>query len=209
VKQLFVAAIIACGVVLLVGEDHATASSLTVAIAWLSRPSPPVVQAGFGCNFVNGHLVCGKKKSGDNDDNNDDDQGSHQKKQKHKDQDTGSDGELTQCTIQEPGGGGGCKGGFKHVCEKLKNGKKCCGCVPDKNASGTKSTGTETPATTSQIGYQCDANVSPANVGHLSYTMAPSQVKSEADARALFAQELKNNNYVATGPVTCKPVEYK
>ena len=30
--------------------------------------------------------------------------------------------------------GGGCKGGFKYVCEKLKSGKKCCGCVADKNA---------------------------------------------------------------------------
>ena len=32
------------------------------------------------------------------------------------------------------GGGGGCKAPLKYVCEKLKNGKKCCGCVGDKNA---------------------------------------------------------------------------
>lgn len=42
--------------------------------------------------------------------------------------------ELTECTIQQPGGGGGCKGGFKRVCEKMKSGKKCCGCVPDESA---------------------------------------------------------------------------
>lgn len=40
---------------------------------------------------------------------------------------------LTECTIQQPGGGGGCVAGFMQVCEKLKNGKKCCGCVPDKH----------------------------------------------------------------------------
>ena len=26
----------------------------------------------------------------------------------------------------------GCKGGFKRVCEKMKSGKKCCGCVAAK-----------------------------------------------------------------------------
>jgi hypothetical protein len=52
-----------------------------------------------------------------------------------KDKDTKKDRpELTECTIQQPGGGGGCKTGFKRVCEKLKSGKKCCGCVPDKSA---------------------------------------------------------------------------
>lgn len=41
---------------------------------------------------------------------------------------------LSQCTIQQSGSSGGCKSGFKWVCEKLKKGKKCCGCVVDKNA---------------------------------------------------------------------------
>jgi len=44
---------------------------------------------------------------------------------------------LTECTIQ--GSGGGCTTGFKRVCEKLKNGKKCCGCVPDENSKSTQS----------------------------------------------------------------------
>ena len=43
---------------------------------------------------------------------------------------------LTECTIQSSGGGG-CKGGFKRVCQKLKNGDKCCGCVPDRDAKTT------------------------------------------------------------------------
>ena len=40
---------------------------------------------------------------------------------------------LSECTIVQPGGGGGCKTGLKWVCEKMKSGNKCCGCVPDKN----------------------------------------------------------------------------
>ena len=49
-----------------------------------------------------------------------------------KDKDTAA---LTECTIESSGGGSGCVVGFKRVCQKLKNGNKCCGCVPDKNAS--------------------------------------------------------------------------
>jgi hypothetical protein len=61
------------------------------------------------------------------------------KKKKYKDGDDHSSGQsqdesgLAECTIQGAGGGG-CKVGFKQVCEKLKSGKKCCRCVPDKNA---------------------------------------------------------------------------
>lgn len=67
-----------------------------------------------------------KSKKSDDDDDDDDDDGGKGKK--------GDEAELTECTIQQPGGGGGCKSGFKWVCEKMKSGKKCCGCVPDKNA---------------------------------------------------------------------------
>lgn len=52
------------------------------------------------------------------------------KKRKNHDQDAG----LTECTILGAGGGGGCKSGFNWKCEKLKSGKKCCGCVADKDA---------------------------------------------------------------------------
>jgi hypothetical protein len=51
----------------------------------------------------------------------------------HKKKNNDNGAALTECTIQSSGGGG-CKGGFKRVCQKLKNGDKCCGCVPDKNA---------------------------------------------------------------------------
>jgi hypothetical protein len=99
------------------------------------QPSPAfslVVPAGF-CGVINGKFVCGDKKAhhakhGDDDDDDADDD-HHQKKGEGKHED---EPELTQCTIQEPGGGGGCTEGFKHVCEKMKNGKKCCGCVPKK-----------------------------------------------------------------------------
>ena len=42
--------------------------------------------------------------------------------------------ELSECTIQGPNSGGGCKTGFTRVCEKMKSGKQCCGCVADKTA---------------------------------------------------------------------------
>src|SRR5262249_16599240 len=62
-----------------------------------------------------------KHMQGDGDDNH-----------KHKKSAKDTDSELTECTIQQ-GPGGGCEKGFKHVCQKLKSGKKCCGCVADKN----------------------------------------------------------------------------
>jgi hypothetical protein len=65
----------------------------------------------------------------------------------------------------------------------------------------------QTPPATPQIGYQCEADVTV--VGHASYTYAPSQVANEAEARSLYDQYLKDQKYVPTGPVTCKPVEYK
>ncbi|HZP07737.1 hypothetical protein [Methyloceanibacter sp.] len=103
--------------------------------------SPAVELVGFGCNFVNGKLICGKSESGDDADDEDNHkhmQGDEDDNHKHKKNAKDTDSELTECTIQEPGGGGGCVKGFKHVCEKLKNGKKCCGCVPDKNAQAAK-----------------------------------------------------------------------
>jgi hypothetical protein len=76
-----------------------------------------IEQTGVKCEKVDGKLVCGLKKKSD-------------EKKKTKPEDTG----LSECTIQGPNSGGGCKTGFKRVCEKLKSGKKCCGCVADKAA---------------------------------------------------------------------------
>jgi hypothetical protein len=86
----------------------------------------PIVQAGFKCDLVGGKLVCGKAEGNKSDDDDDDHHGKHSKDKK-----TGSG--LSECTIQQPGSGGGCKNG-KWVCEKLKSGKKCCGCVSDPNS---------------------------------------------------------------------------
>ena len=91
--------------------------------------SPLPLQVHLNCGLVHGHVVCGNTtSSGKHQDHNDHDHGKDKKK--HTDDASG----LTQCTIQQPGGGGGCTGGFKRVCEKMKNGKKCCGCVPDRHA---------------------------------------------------------------------------
>ena len=78
-------------------------------------------QAGWsdaGSNLTAGAsspVVSIKKHKNDNKKNNDGDAG------------------LSECTIIQPGGGGGCKTGLKWVCEKMKSGNKCCGCVPDKS----------------------------------------------------------------------------
>jgi hypothetical protein len=88
----------------------------------------PVVQAGFKCGMVEDKLVCGKTQGDGSQKGDDDDH--HGKHSKGKGT-TGKDSGLGECTIQQPGSGGGCKTGFKRVCEKLKSGKKCCGCVPD------------------------------------------------------------------------------
>ncbi len=83
---------------------------------------------------MNGHLECGDANGGgkhnhDDDDDHHGDNDNHHKK-KNSDDDTG----LENCTIQSSNSGGGCKSGFKYVCEKMKSNKKCCGCVVDKNA---------------------------------------------------------------------------
>ena len=101
------------------------------------RRASSIERVGFGCNFVNGKLVCGKSEGSDDADDEDNHkhmQGDEDDNHKHKKNAKDTGDELTECTIQQGPGGGGCVKGFKHVCEKLKNGKKCCGCVPDKNA---------------------------------------------------------------------------
>lgn len=106
----------------------AQASSHLTTVSPVFLPDGPIVQAGFKCDLVNGKLVCGKGQGdGQKNDVDDDHHGKHSKEKK-----TGSG--LSECTIQESSGGGGCKTGFKRVCEKLKSGKKCCGCVADADS---------------------------------------------------------------------------
>jgi hypothetical protein len=107
------------------------------------------------------------------------------------DDDTG----LSECTIQGPNSGGGCKGGFKYVCEKLKSGKKCCGCVVDKNAEPAKQ---EPPKTKVCCGFQITNKTgSPIGGGN---TCSP----TEAAARAAAQQTAAKQSGVV-GSITCEP----
>ncbi|HSB58932.1 MAG TPA: hypothetical protein VLD66_04960 [Methyloceanibacter sp.] len=141
--------------------------------------SPAVELVGFGCNFVNGKLICGKSESGDDADDADDDSGDHPKKKKAKD--TGD--ELTECTIQQGPGGGGCVTGFKHVCQKMKNGKKCCGCVPDKNAQAPAGGAGPAPKV---VRICCDANFSGPGSGPVICSTDNTPPSTEAQMRATF-----------------------
>jgi len=90
----------------------------------------------------------------------DDDRGKEKGKGKGKNDKKKDDAELTECTILQPGGGGGCKTGLKWVCEKLKSGKKCCGCVPDKSA--------QTPAGERMEDHPCFVHCSSTKCGGVS-----------------------------------------
>ena len=62
---------------------------------------------------------------------------SHADADHHKNTNQDSGAELTQCTIVGPHDAFSCSG-QKRVCQKLKNGKKCCGCVGDENAKASQ-----------------------------------------------------------------------
>ena len=80
------------------------------------------------------------------------------KHKKNQNEGSEDDSGLSECTIQQQGGGGGCTVGFKRVCEKMKSGEKCCGCVVDKSAKGkTQTTPTTTPSN-STSGTQGSSN---------------------------------------------------
>jgi hypothetical protein len=95
---------------------------------------------------------------------------------------------LTECTIVQPGGGGGCKTGFKYVCEKMKSGNKCCGCVADKNAK-------QAPAQAGQKAqdnvlwgdyFQTDPQQAPAQGNQLQGTDASQQKSTQEKAEGRF-----------------------
>jgi hypothetical protein len=108
------------------------------------------------------------------------------KKNKHHDDDNG----LEQCTIQSSGSGGGCKGGFKWVCQKMKNGNKCCGCVVDKNAKPMNQPSGQPGRFTCKDG------------GGLSVS---SDAKNASEARANFDAYAKAHDLTPKGPVNCSP----
>lgn len=103
-----------------------------------------LLKTGFGCKMVQGKLVCGKdlKNHGNKNDDDDGDDDKPKKSKSKSKKDTG----LTECTIQGPNSGGGCKTGFKWVCEKMKSGKKCCGCVADTAKPAEQKPAEEKPA---------------------------------------------------------------
>jgi hypothetical protein len=110
--RAFFVSIIALAAMLFAGGlcSHASAST------WLAMSV-----TGDLANASSGLVVKVKKKKKHKDDDEDHDSSG---------QSQDGDSSLTTCTIQSGGGGGGCKTGFNYQCETLKNGKKCCGCVP-------------------------------------------------------------------------------
>jgi hypothetical protein len=156
--------------------------------------SPAVERLGFGCNFINGKLVCGKSESSDDEDNQKHMQDDEDDNQKHKKKAKDTDSELTECTIQQSPGG--CAKGFKHVCEKLKSGKKCCGCVPDKNAQAPAGGAGPAPAV---VRICCDANLSGRN-GPVICSTDNTPPSTEAEMRALFEKL-----YPGKAATTCAP----
>ena len=183
-KMLFAIAGFALSVALIAEAGFALPRASSV------ERSQAVERVGFGCNFIDGKLVCGKSESSDD---ADDDSGDHPKKKKAKD----TDSELTECTIQQGPGGGGCVKGFKHVCEKLKSGKKCCGCVPDKNAQAPAGGAGPAPAV---VRVCCDANLTGPGSGPVLCSDDDTPPSTEAQMRALLEKL-----YAGKAATTCAP----
>jgi hypothetical protein len=162
--------------------------------------APAIELAGFGCNFENGKLICGKSDNGDDAD----DDGNHKHMQgddddnhKHKKNAKDSGDELTDCTIQQGPGGGGCTKGFKHVCQKMKSGKKCCGCVPDKNAQAPAGGAGAAPTV---VQVCCNANLNGPGSGPKICSTDNTPPSTEAEMRALFEKQ-----FPGKAATTCAP----
>ena len=115
-----------------------TCLALSVCAVVLVISGRPTQAAWSDAGFTRAHgassLIVSIKKKHKHKDNDNDANGDHHNHKKAEDNDDG----LTQCSIQAPSGGKGCVAPFKLVCEKMESGKKCCGCVPDKNAKVTQ-----------------------------------------------------------------------
>lgn len=123
--------------------------------------SPSGTAVGLGLETASHSIIILIKR-----DKNDDDDDEHHHGKGNKKKNTNGGATLSECTIQQSGGGGGCKGDFKRVCEKMKSGKKCCGCVPDKSMSTTagQSAPTEGGGKTSSGGIKPIDEVPPATL---------------------------------------------
>ncbi len=183
-KPQLILALLALGVVLLVGLDDATASSLVTSLALLSVSPSPVFKAGFGCNFENGKLVCGKGNGGN------DDQESHKKKKKHQDTDTGSQGERY------------CPPGYVVLDKPNKCGSFC------EPKEGDPCAQAETPATTpAPTKFCCGAKVSAP--GDDANTVRGDNVclATQAEAEQGLRDDAQKNNWVIDGAISCRPAQ--
>jgi hypothetical protein len=113
---------------------------------------------------------------------------SHADADHHKKKNKDNDAQLEQCTIVKSGGMG-CVAPQKLVCQKMKNGQKCCGCVGDK------------PAPRPMDYYECRAAVLPQSVAGRSIS---SPEPDEATARTKFLATIAGEGLTLNGPVTCK-----
>ena len=182
-------------------------------------------QAKEKCITIGEKRVCfedGAKKKNDDDDDDDDDEDDDDKPKKSKDKVIPKKcGKKVRCepgfvVLDKPNQYGAC-------CEareglpppKTAEPEKCkfpgevgtppnCSCPPGTEFMGykgcVKKVVEPNPAPN---GWHCEAAVEPA--GHQSYSMAPQRAATEAQARAVFAQEVKDHNNTLTGPVTCRP----
>jgi hypothetical protein len=158
-----------------------------------------VADAGLSTNCVatdgsTPSLLLQVKKKKKHQDGDDDSSGQSQKG------DDGDAGELTECTIQQPGGGGGCKTGFKRQCETLESGKKCCGCVPDKNAEPDKKAGGDQPQALAV--FACTSDVETLDGRIISNRKAGIRAANDTEARIIYMTSLPQG-VPLRGPVTC------
>ena len=123
-------------------------------------------------------------------------------KNKHKSHDDDDSDGLTQCTLQTPNGGMGCVAPAKLVCQKMKNGKKCCACV----GGPSKATTTPPPAAPTTQLYHCLSSAIPG-LGTINCTVAKGS-EDEAYGYCLRdAQARYPNVQVPAGALKCNLVK--
>lgn len=205
-KPLVILSIVALGLLLLVGIDEATASSLTASLALFSIPSgAAVLEIKLGCKLVDGQPICGKQKSSKTGDDNDN--GSHKKK---KNKETGSQGERScgpsYVVLKEKNK----YGSFCEATEAVKpncapgtvlNDEQCncpAGTVPKNGINNVQSVNEcQTPTSATTV-FTCEAV---GSTGLLESETAP----TEKLARAFLPYNAKRmHNAVITGPITCR-----
>ncbi len=105
---------------------------------------------------------------------------------------------LSECTIIQPGGGGGCTVGLKWVCQTMKSGNKCCGCVVDKNAPPPK----KVDAKPQLLLFACTSNVRVPDGREFADRKSKIGAANDTEARMIYMARL-GQGVVLLGPVTC------